>query len=113
MTYDNQTFWADSFFCGSSAINWTNLTGSSAPVNDMCNADSSFDEYTYRPDRTVLTCSGRSNKQVITEFCADYFHLGFGDNPLRLNVPSLSCLYGGANCDKVYCQTCPGICAWR
>ena len=105
----------DAFYCGSSAVDWTNLTGQrDKPMNDICNAPLDKDMYTYRADGSVLTCFGRTNQQVIEVYCSNWID----DDPtepaevkaLNNNIPSSSCLYGGANCDKLYCQTCSDLC---
>lgn len=105
----------DAYYCGSSAVNWTNLTGQSdKPMNDVCNAPLDEDAYTYRADGSVLTCAGRTNQQVVAAWC----HSWVAADPtepvdvkaLANNVPTMACLYGGANCDKLYCQTCSDMC---
>ena len=109
----------DSYYCGSKAIDWTNLTGQSdKPINDICNAPLDEDAFTYRADGSVLTCFGRTNRQVLDAWCDEDVNLVHGlpkDNAsypfLTINYPGVVCLYRGANCDKIYCQTCDELCA--
>ena len=109
----------DAYYCGSPAIDWTNLTGDAGkPMADMCRLPLDAEAYTYRPDGSILTCYGRTTEQILKDWCNIYVYLSFGagddltaEHMLQVNRPVVGCLYGGANCERLYCQTCDGMCA--
>jgi len=92
----------DSYYCGSQSagIDWKNATWK---VNNLCTAESGS-AYS-----ATGVCGSLSKKQLVLNFFNTVPN--WKENPLLMNVPSVDCILGLADCDIYYCQHCSKLCS--
>ena len=103
--YTTKPVKADAFFCGSTTqgIDWTSLTGQrNVPLRNICK-DRVGEAYS-----PTGACGSYSKKELLLNW-VQTTHL-WATRLVLQNIMSVDCIYGDADSDVFYCQSCPGLC---